>query len=347
MSAALALLAAGARRAQTGPFFPPFGIDLTAQDKTTRPQDDFFQFENGAWLARTPIPADQASVTMGRDEANRVEARLHTLLEAASAKSDQASMDEGKVGAMYAAYMDAGRIDALGAAPIQDQIRSIRTADRAALALKMGQSAYDFGSSFFAINIDVDLKDPARYAVYLTQNGLGMPDRDYYLEPQFAAQRLAYEHYVARLLTLVGWRDPDASADAGRRASKPEIAKVSWTKAQQRDLARIYNPASPGELSVLAPGFPWKSFLSRRQARVQAATDRGREDRLPTDRRHLRADAGRDPESLVGFQRRRRRGLLSVATLPGRPVRVSRQDPVGPTANAAALEAGHRRGLRR
>src|SRR5438105_985595 len=124
-----ALAGAGAAGAAATPFFPPFGLDLTAQDKTTRPQDDFFQYANGAWLARTPIPPDQPSVSMGRDVFDRVQARLHALLDAAAASAPATPVtDEQKVGAMYAAFMDSARIEALGAAPIQPPIDAIRAA---------------------------------------------------------------------------------------------------------------------------------------------------------------------------------------------------------------------------
>jgi len=254
-------LVSGVARAQTAPFFPPFGLDLTAQDKSIRPQDDFFDYVNGAWLARTPISADQPSVSMGREEANRVEARLHTMLEAAAADTAGPPVtDEQKVGAMYAAFMDSARIDALGAAPIQAQIDALREADTGALARAMGASNASFGSSVFGAGIDVDLKDPAHYATYLGQAGLGMPDRDYYLKPDFAAQKNAYLAYVTKLLTLVGWTDPQAAA-AAVVALETRIAEVSWTKAEQRDITKIYNPMSPAELATFAPGFDWMPFL--------------------------------------------------------------------------------------
>jgi putative endopeptidase len=272
-AAALAVIAgmAMAAPASAAPFFPPFGIDLTAQDKTTRPGDDFFQYENGAWLARTPIPPDQTSVSMGRDEANRVEARLHQLLQEAADAAPARPISAGqKVGAMYSAFMDQTRIDALGAIPIRAQIQSVIDApDRDALADLMGRSAYDFGGTIFSAYIDVDLKDPAVYAVYLTQGGLGLPDRDYYLKPEFATQKQAYHDYARQLLTLVVWKDPAAGADAVL-AMETAIAEASWTKAEQRDLTKVYNPTTPEHLPVLAPGFPWAAYL--KGARLQTKT---------------------------------------------------------------------------
>ena len=244
------------------PFFPPYGIDLSAQDKSVKPGDDFYQYENGAWLARTPIPADLPYLSAGREMAIRVEARLHQLIEdAAQGVAVQPDDTDGKVGAMYAAFMDEKRIEALGVTPIKAQLDTVAAAtDKAALAGLMGRTAYDFGIPLFQTIVDVDLKDPAHYAVYLTQYGLGLPDRDYYLKPEFAPQRDAYKAYIQQLLTLVGWRDPAAAADAVLKF-ETQIAQASWTKAEQRDLPKLYNPMTPKELGAFAPGFPWQPFL--------------------------------------------------------------------------------------
>lgn len=245
------------------PLFAPFGIDLSAQDKSVKPGDDFYQYENGAWLARTAIPADLASYTMGREVMLRVEARLHQLIEdSAKGVAVQPADTDGKVGAMYAAFMDEKQIEALGATPIKAQIEAVAEApDRAAVAALMGRTPYDFGTPLFQTYIDADLKDSAHYAVYLSQDGLGLPDRDYYLKPDFMAQRTAYKAYIQQLLTLVGWRDPAGSADAILKL-ETAIADASWTKAEQRDLPKLYNPMPPAELRAFAPGFAWQPFLA-------------------------------------------------------------------------------------
>lgn len=261
------------------PFYLPFGLDLTAQDGGTRPQDDFFRYVNGAWLDRTPIPPDQDRVTTGKDASNRVEAALHSLLEAAAAAApERPATTEQKAGAMYAAFMDEARIEKLGASPIRgllDQAR--RAGGRAAIARLMGRSFQDFGGSLFAINFDIDLKDVDHYAVYLAQSGLGMPDRDYYLKADFASEKKAYQAYIERLLALAGSKHPAADA-AGIVDLETKLAAVSWTKAEQRDLTKIYNPMSPAELAQRAPGFPWADFFagaglaSRKRFVVQEAS---------------------------------------------------------------------------
>lgn len=114
--------------------------------------------------------------------------------------------------------------------------------------------------TIFGSWIDVDLKDPGRYAVYFSQSGLGLPDRDYYLEPGFANVRKAYEAYAATLLGLAGWPQPEVRAKE-ILAFETRLAAASWTKVQQRDLDAVYNPVTIAELEALTPGFPWRRVL--------------------------------------------------------------------------------------
>ncbi|MGA0602559.1 M13 family metallopeptidase [Caulobacter sp. KR2-114] len=239
-----------------------WGFDSAGEDQATRPGDSFFEFANGGWLAKAEIPADKPGASLRLAMTDRIEANVHGLLEDAAAHAgDEPSTPEGKVGAFYKAFMDEGRIESLGAAPIAPHLAAIRQArSRPDLGALMGQANSDLYGSLFQAVIDVDPKTPGRYAVFVDQAGLGLPDRDYYLQPQFAAQKAAYQAYVARLLTLAGW--PGAQARAAEIvALETRIAQVSWSKAQQRDPDKVYNPMPIGRLEGLAGGFPWKAWL--------------------------------------------------------------------------------------
>jgi putative endopeptidase len=257
--AAATAFAASASFAAT-PVYPPFGLDLTAPDKTTRPGDDFFQYSNGAYLARLQIPGDEISAGKRFDITKRNEANLHALLDdAAKGVGQQPGDVKGKVGAMYTAFMDEAAIEAAGAKPISPELDAIRAApDRAALASLMGR--YGFYPAPFGYWIDIDQKDPDHYAVYLGAGGYLLPDRDYYLTPDFAAQRAATRVYAATLLKLIGWPDADAKADA-LMGFETKLAELSWTKVQQRDPTTQYNPMTPAELAAYAPGFDWQAYL--------------------------------------------------------------------------------------
>ena len=268
LAAALAALCtiAGAAVAADVPAYPPFGLDLGAREPSTKPGDDFYQFANGRYLARTAIPADQKVASRRSGMSNEIESRLHAILDDLSKDVAAQPADlHGKVGAFYAAFMDEARIEQLGVHPLDAELQAIRSApDLAALAALMGQATRDFYPSVFSVNPDVDIKHPGAYAIYLNQSGLGLPDIDYYAKPGFAAQRAAYGRYAATLLKLAGWPDADAQG-AAILDFESALSGASWTKVQQRDPTTQDNPVSQAELHALAPEFPWTAFLQGAQ----------------------------------------------------------------------------------
>ncbi len=266
-ASAIALLTVTAAVAQTGkPQYGAWGYDSAGADKMTKPGDDFFRFANGGWLDHTEIPADKPGYSLRLAMTDVTEQRLHEMMETAAKQTDgEPKTLEGKVGAFYKSFMDEPRIEALGAKAIAAQLDAVRNAkSRDDLAALMGRTNIDFEGALFGYGIDIDLKDPKKYAVYLGQAGLGLPDRDYYLKDEFAAQKTAYENYAAKLLGLVGWNNAQAAAK-DVVAFETKIAEASWTKTQQRDLGAIYNPMSIAELEKFAPGFAWAGFLREAQ----------------------------------------------------------------------------------
>jgi putative endopeptidase len=242
------------------PHFPPWGFDLAGRDTSIKPGDDFYGYANGTYVKNLQIPPDRSRYGNFDALQAQSEDRLHILLDKAAADSDSLS-ESAKVGAFYRAFMDEKRADALGAKPLAPELAAIRTADsRAAIAAIMGEGAHSFFGSVMDVDIGVDAKDPQHYAVYLGQGGLGLPDRDYYLEPSFAAQKTAYQAYIAQMLKLEDWPDADVQA-AAIVDMETQIAKVSWTIAQERDPTKTYNPMTPDELAQAAPGFDWAAFL--------------------------------------------------------------------------------------
>ena len=191
--------------------------------------------------------------------ADAAEQHVRGILEADPTAADGA--DGPKIHAAYLAFMDEATAQARGAAPIAPDLAAIRAAsDRAGIAALLGASNVGFQSSLFDADLDPDEKSPGRYAAYVGQSGLGLPDRDYYLTPAFAAKKQAYRAYVAQLLTLAGWADPAASA-AAVVDFETKVAEASWTRAERRDPDKTYNPMSPAELAKAAPGFDWSAWL--------------------------------------------------------------------------------------
>jgi putative endopeptidase len=244
-----------------------WGFDLAGMDSAAKPGDDFFRYANGSWVDKTQIPPDKPAYSLRLAMTDLTDQRLKELLETAGAKGiENPSTLEEKAGAFYHSFMDEARVEELGAKAIDPELNDLKAAKtREDFAALMGRTTTDFEFSLFNTVLDIDLKDPNKYAFYLTQAGIGLPDRDYYLKPDFAAQKAAYEKYVGTILRLLDWSDPDKAAKAVLDF-ETKIADASWTKTQQRDLNAIYNPMSIPELKKFAPGFAWEKFFKGAKA---------------------------------------------------------------------------------
>ena len=245
------------------PLYGAWGFDLDGADPATSPGKDFYRFANGRWLDRVEIPADKPIISLRMAMSELTEQRLHELLEGLAAKpAAQPATLEEKAGAFYASFMDAQRIEQLGIKPIEQDLDAVKQAKtRDALAALMGHNQNGFDYTLFSFFVEADLKDISHYAFYLSQAGIGLPDRDYYLKPSFAKQKAAYEKYVAEVLRQLNWPQPEARA-RDVVAFETALAKVSWTKSEQRNIVAAYNPMSIDQLQALAPGFNWRGMFA-------------------------------------------------------------------------------------
>jgi putative endopeptidase len=240
-----------------------WGFDLSGMDTATRPGDDFFRYANGTWIDKTHIPSDKPAYSLRLAMSDLTEQRLHDMMESLSARpNENPSTLQEQVGAFYRSFMDEARVEQLAAKAIEPELTALKNIkSRDGFAALMGRSTTDFSFSLFTPVIDVDLKDPKRYAFTLTQAGIGLPDRDYYLKSDFATQKTEYENYVVRILKLLNWPDAEKHAKAIIEL-ETKIAEASWTKAQQRDVNSIYNPMSVQDLKKFVPEFAWDKFFA-------------------------------------------------------------------------------------
>jgi putative endopeptidase len=243
------------------PKYGTWGFDTSGMDTTIKPGDDFFGYANGKWAARTEIPADK--VRFGNFDKLSVlsESRAHAIdMEAAAGRLTD--KDGAKIGAAYAAFMNEALADQLGAKPIAPELSRIRAVKtRAAFTSLMAKANSTGFATIFPVGIGADAKSPKRYAVHAGNGGLGLPDRDYYLQPSFAEKKTRYLAYVQQMLTLAGWPEPAESAKAVVDF-ETQLAEASWTRIQRRDRDKTYNPATPAELDKLAPGIGWSRYLA-------------------------------------------------------------------------------------
>ena len=237
-----------------------WGVDLTAGDRSVKPGDDFYAFANGAWDDKAVIPPDQASVGTLRDLSDRTQLQLRTLIETAA--RDAKTPAAAKIGGLYGAWMDEARVEALDAAPLKADLARIAAIDnRAALSTYMARTYGGFGKSIFGFGVIPDPKQPDVNTAFLGQDGLGLPDRDYYLTDKYKAERDAYLAYIERTLTLVGYADPPAAAKAVL-AFETRLAEAHWTKVEQRDIDKIANPMTVAQLQAYAPEIDWPAHFA-------------------------------------------------------------------------------------
>ena len=256
--AALALHAAFAGAAE-----PLSGIDRSALDTRVRPQDDLFQAANGTWIKRTAIPADKSDWGITREMRDRSDARVRRIVEALAAAKHAPGSVEQKVGDYYAGYMDVAAIDKAGLAPLQPWLAQVDAVETPSDFARLMGRLQGISETPLALSVEPDPKEPGIYRALTWQDGLGLPDRDYYLEdhPRFAKARAAYLDYLKTLLRLTGDKTPAASA-ATVYAIEKRIAQAHWSRVDNRDPVKIYNPMTPAELADKMPGFDWAAYFS-------------------------------------------------------------------------------------
>jgi putative endopeptidase len=252
--------AADATKSQT---YGTWGFDLAGANPAVKPGDNFFQYANGTYIKDLVIPADQTRYGTFMVLRDLSEARTHDIMEKSAASAPALPTDPvDKAGALYKAYMDETAVEHLGAKPLEPDLTLIRSMNTAYdFARAIGQASKTFLGSIFDLSIEPDEKDPTKYAIYVGQSGLGLPDRDYYLTSSFAEKLSKYEAYATQRLAAIGWADPAGSAKSVLAYEK-KIAGASWSRADSRNDDKTYNPTTLADLQKAAPGFDWVAFFS-------------------------------------------------------------------------------------
>lgn len=239
------------------------GLLLKGYDRQVRVQDDLFRFANGHWLQTTAIPADRASYSAFTALADQADQDLRTIVEDSAAHHGQAGSPDQQIGDFYASFMDTARLEQLGAAPLSASLERIDALSSPAdLVRYFAESARTGTPSPIALSIDQDAKNASTYEPNVTQSGLTLPNRDYYLktDPQFVTLRDQLRSYAARMLRLASVANPDAAAGQVL-ALETRLAGVQWTAVQDRDATATYNKFTVVDATARTPGLDWKTYL--------------------------------------------------------------------------------------
>jgi predicted metalloendopeptidase len=253
------------------------GINKASMDTSVKPGDDFYNYANGGWMAKTEIPADRSSVGAFLMADKVREQNTRALFDGILKSNAAADSIEGKIGNYYKAYLDTGAIDRAGMAPAKADINAIAgIADKSQLSAAIGRTlradtdplnATNFQTdNLFGIFVTQGLATPGEQLPYLMQGGIGMPEREYYLssDAEMAGLRDKYRAYIETVMKAAGNPDP---AGAAKRimALETKIAQAHATREESEDFAKGAQVWSRAELEQKAPGIDWPQLLNAAQ----------------------------------------------------------------------------------
>ena len=241
------------------------GIEQANMDKSVRPQDDFYRYINGGWMNSHEIPDDKTAIGSFYDLHDQSVEDVKAIIEELAVTKDlKHGSDEQKVADLFRSYMNTEARDSLGTAPIQSIFNAINNLkNKDDLAEFFGTYSTAGINTPLALYINIDKKDSSSYATYIWQNGLNLPDRDYYLndEERFVKLRAGYLVHIEKMLTLAGL--PKAKESAKNiMALETKLANFHWTRVETRDSEKTYNKLSTNELTKLTDKFNWQAFLT-------------------------------------------------------------------------------------
>ncbi|MGB5935278.1 MAG: M13-type metalloendopeptidase [Ornithinimicrobium sp.] len=238
------------------------GIDRTSMDTSTTAPDDLFGHVNGAWIERTEIPEDRSRYGAFDMLREKAEADVRELIADAAAAEPPLDSPSGKVGALFASFMDTERIEHVGAEPLLDELVAIATvSDSADVCRLSGTMQREGVGGLVHVWVTADAGSPEDYIAYLHQGGIGLPDEAYYRDDEHEQARVAYRRYLSRLMELAAPALQASGLDLGERAVErvyaleERIAGHHWDRVATRDAVKAYNKMSAADIVQSAPGW--------------------------------------------------------------------------------------------
>jgi predicted metalloendopeptidase len=249
------------------------GLDAAGIDRSVVPGNDFFRFANGNWLKKAEIPADRSTWGTAAELSELTDKRTAELIKNAG-KAAAPGTEARKIGDYYASFLDEAAVEHRGSKPLEPGLKSIDAiTDRTALARALGRTLRAdvdvlnatnlHTDNLFGLWVAPDLDDPTQYSPFLLQGGLGMPDRDYYLNPsqKMADVRARYQAHIAAVLTLAHL--PGAEERAARiYALEHSMAEAHWSRAESEDVLKGNNHWAAKDFAQRAPGLDWGAFFA-------------------------------------------------------------------------------------
>ncbi len=276
-SLALPLLVASSFAQAQVPASASHGISLSAMDPSVRPGDNFYLYCNGAWAARTEIPADRTGITGFSQIAERTDGQLAAIFTDAAHGGAAAGTDGRRIADLYASYMNEAAIEAQGASALKPELERIDgIRDQHGLAEALGRTlradidalnkAQFHTENLFGLWVAPGFRDPHHYAAYLFQGGLTLPSRDYYTDTgaRMTEVRQQFAAHATTMFRLAGFDNPEARA-ASVLALETSIATTHLSLAESENIRKADNLWTAADFAAKAPGLDWTTFFAAGQ----------------------------------------------------------------------------------
>ncbi|HAM37066.1 MAG TPA: peptidase M13 [Elusimicrobia bacterium] len=247
------------------------GVDISAMDKTVRPQDDFFRYVNGTWLKNFKMPADKSRFGVFDQLIEAADIAVRGIIEEVSAEEHAPGTDQQRIADFYKSFLNTDAVEAIGLQSVDADLRKIeRIKAKEELTGLFAQALSDGIDTPVGLYVDQDAKNPSAYITGIQQSGLGLPDREYYFKDDEATEKIRakYLEYVTTLFSLSGEDEAEAKAKSVFALEKA-LAQHHWTQEENRDVGKTYNKRAIRDLGTMAGGFDWGGYLRAVKIRTE------------------------------------------------------------------------------
>lgn len=243
---------------------PVKAVDRNNLDPNTAPGNNFYQYACGGWMLNNPLDPQYARFGTFDQLRENCRDQVKDIITTLGTNNPRGSLKQ-KVGDLYAMGMDSVRLNKEGMAPLAEAIAAIKTLNCSQFASAIADQHKGIGDPFFNSAVMADLKSSDDNMLYLMQGGLGMGDRDYYLDTDANTVKVrnAYSNYIQQLFQLIGYKKGNAKKAAQHVMNiETELAKVAMTREDTRDYSKLYNLTTLAQLKADYPNINWDQYFN-------------------------------------------------------------------------------------